>query len=684
MRDKLTISKKAKYIWRSENQAPDDYVIFRKSFSVNEIPLYATAYISVDTKYWLYINGKQIVFEGGLFRESLPFCGYADCIDIAPFLKHGDNKIAILAHYYGNQGRNNVDSGQAGLLFSCDSINVYSDSSFICKKHSGYYHVDGSKSSFLYGGYDLGVKGESEDHNFYLTDISDKDYEKATEYENTVWGDVYLRPIPQIKLYETKLLDYKKAGNELVIKLPAAMTFSPFFKLKANGGEKLVIKSDRYEVSGGPGDQHHTYRGQLIEYICKKGLNEFQSITYLYGEEFYIVYPDEACEGIEFIEVGAAESLFDTVQTGKFTCSCQLTNKLIEKSIRTLAVCMRDNFMDCPDRERGQWIGDVSVQVPQALMIFDDNAAKLVKKTILDFIYLRKGDVLVGNVPGVNYSELPGQSLNAISEVGIIAEYFKYTGDKSVLEVSFEPSIRYLMLWEIDDEGLLKPRKGNWRWFDHLYNVDDAVIENAFYYSALKFARKVSEIIGNNKYSDFLNLRIEKIRDAFEKKFWNGRFFTSGNIADDRANAIAVLAGLVDKKHYNRIRVLLLSVFNSSVYMENYVLWALCKMGYIKDAYKRMASRYYNLAVNENSTLWEDFYILGSKNHAWSGAPLSIAFKYFAGIDTDDGFEHYTVNPVTDLFSDMAFSFKAKDKTVSVTVDGENVSISESVTNNKR
>lgn len=111
--------------------------------------------------------------------------------------------------------------------------------------------------------------------------------------------------------------------------------------------------------------------------------------------------------------------------------------------------------------------------------------------------------------------------------------------------------------------------------------------------------------------------------------------------------------------------------------MENYVLWALCKMGYIRDAYRRMVSRYYNLATNENSTLWEDFYILGTKNHAWSGAPLSIAFKYFAGIDTYDGFETYTVTPAVDLFPSMSFRFQAKEKLVKVAVRNGKVTVTE-------
>jgi hypothetical protein len=63
--------------------------------------------------------------------------------------------------------------------------------------------------------------------------------------------------------------------------------------------------------------------------------------------------------------------------------------------------------------------------------------------------------------------------------------------------------------------------------------------------------------------------------------------------------------------------------------MEGFVLEALCLMDKKQLADKRMMSRYAGLIDNENSTLWEDFYILGTKNHAWTGSPLTIVSKYF-------------------------------------------------------
>jgi hypothetical protein len=135
---------------------------------------------------------------------------------------------------------------------------------------------------------------------------------------------------------------------------------------------------------------------------------------------------------------------------------------------------------------------------------------------------------------------------------------------------------------------------------------------------------------------------------------------------DDRANAIAMLCGVCPEERYPAIRKVLLSVFNATPYMERFVLMALCEMGYVRDAYNRMMARYYNLAANENSTLWEDFYILGTKNHAWTGCPLEIAFRYILGLDTKDGFETYALQPVSGIFERIDATFPSGGKTIEI------------------
>jgi len=633
-------------IWVSEVTKPNEITVFKKKITIESVQHDVKLYIAVETKYFLYINGQVVVMDGGLFRESMPGCGYVDEVDITSFLKIGENLFEILVDYYGNAGRNNVDSGRAGLWVDCPVLGISSDQSFLCTIHRGYYTPNDDPPAYLFGGDHVGFDARLERGKF----------KAATLVNAKRWGDMYLRSIPLHRFSEKVM--YKNLQHEdgvYSINLPHAMAFFPVIQVEADGGEKVVIYTDRYIVNGGPGDHVNSYRCHKLEYICKKGLNKFTSTRYLYGEKVKIMLDST----VKNLNIGYIETGYDTDIVGYFYSGNSFLDALVKKSARTLYVCMRDNLMDCPDRERGQWIGDASVQVPQVFFLLGKPAQKLVRKCIMDFINLRKGDVLVGNVPGVNFCELPAQSLCAISQWGLIAQYVKYSGDDSVLEAVFDPIISYLKLWDMGDDGLVAPRNGDWRWFDHLQNVDDKVLENAWYYSALRFSKEVGERLACDKHTTFINERLSSIKENFNMKFWksgcdyyNTSYYSSGKVVDDRANAMAVLSGLCDETKYSQIRTILLSVFNASIYMENFILIALCEMGYVSDAYRRMSSRFHNLAINENSTLWEDFYILGTKNHAWGGVPATLAFRYFMGIDTNDGFKTMTINPCTELFPD--------------------------------
>ena len=200
-------------------------------------------------------------------------------------------------------------------------------------------------------------------------------------------------------------------------------------------------------------------------------------------------------------------------------------------------------------------------------------------------------------------------------------------------------------------------------------NTDAPVRKNAWYYMVLEFMQFMAEELADHRFDEFIEMRRASLKENFEKTFWNGQCFASSDFVDDRANALAVLASLCGPEKYEAMRYILLTTFNSTVYMENYVLLALCRMGYVEDAYHRMVSRYTNLALNENSTLWEDFFILGSRNHAWTGAPITIAYQYFMGIDTNDGFETMTVTPNKTLFKKMACTVNGKDGLIHMKVD---------------
>ena len=218
----------------------------------------------------------------------------------------------------------------------------------------------------------------------------------------------------------------------------------------------------------------------------------------------------------------------------------------------------------------GQWIGDVSVQVPQVFLALDRRADALVEKAIRDFIFLRKGAVLVGNVPGIHFSELPAQSLCAISEVGMLAEYWRYTGNKPLLSAAFEPMVAYLKCWETDERGLVRERSGNWGWHDHLFNVDAPVLENTWYASALRFALSMAEALDDHRFDVFLRDRLQGIEASFHGAFWQGHGYGATPMMDERANAMAVLSGLAGRETWPAIHRVLIAVQSCTPYMERF------------------------------------------------------------------------------------------------------------------
>ena len=343
------------------------------------------------------------------------------------------------------------------------------------------------------------------------------------------------------------------------------------------------------------------------------------------GETVYYTVP----EGVEVLELGYVESGYDCDIVSPYRSCDSRVNRLLDKCCRTLYVCMRDNFMDCPDRERGQWIGDVSAQVSQVFHVLSPESAALVRKAIDNFIRFRRGARLIGNIPGVHSCEFPSQSLNAISSFGMIAVYYAKTQDRSVLEECYEPAVQYLRLWTLTPDGRLNPRRQDAYWFDHLYDTDDAVMEHAWYCAALTFALSMADTLGIPDDREFLESRRQTLYQTVQREFAKPDGYRSGAVPDDRANALIVLAGLMEPSQRDAVAAVLKTVYHATPYMEYYVLKALCELGEREAAWERMLVRYQPLIGNENSTLWEDFSILGTRNHAWSGGPLAILYEYF-------------------------------------------------------
>ncbi len=639
---------KGNWIWTDNNQKKNDWVMFRKTIFIKEIPSKVVFNIAVDSKYWLYINGKAVVYEGGLNRGPFYNAGYIDVVEVSNYLNEGENTIACLVWYWGNEGRNNIDSTQAGFLLYAEGIQLISDETWKASRIDSYIDTMAPYPSYLFGGYNIGFDANRGNQNFFEKKFDDTNWKKAIllgKYPQEPWNDLYVRPIP---LYTfTELKSFEKIDiNQLryTCSLPHAMHASIAFEVFASKGTIIYIKTDRYIVHGGPGEEEKKYRGHRVEYHCKDGVNRFETLWPLYGESLII----DVSNPLEITHLRYREVGYNTELKGDFSTGITAVNRFVEKAKRTLYVCMRDNFMDCPDREKGQWIGDVSIQVPQVFFLADEASHALIKKSIMDFINLRHGDVLLGNIPGKDAIELPAQSLHALGQQGFIATYYDYTNDIGILKQVFKPIINYVKLWGIQDNGCLVHRKGDWDWYDHLDNVDNILLEHLRYYDTLCFTLKIATIIDDHSEDVFLLERKEKMFKAFSM-FSTTNGYTSSDFVDARANALAIVLGVVPKSNYSIVKNVLLNNFDASPYMEATILEALWMLDLGKEALDRTLHRYRAMIDSDDSTLWENFDTFGTKNHAWSGYPLVLFYRYIAGISISENGSFVTFKPNTQV-----------------------------------
>ena len=633
----------ANYIWDASDGSEENvWMCFRKTVDVPEVPEDLTACISADSRYWLYINGVLVVFEGSVKRGPTGTDSYYDSVPIASYLKPGKNTIAALVWYWGKDtSYSNTDSGKAGFLFEAGDI--VSDQSWkVCRNAAYQQDTGASQPNYRLPESNIYYDARNEIGDWTSQDYNDSAWANAKENGRggcEPWGKLYPRAIPLLKDYGLK--DYENSRRfknttvifkrKLKLHIPYNAQCTPYLKIDAKAGKTIRITTE----NTGSGSVSDTY-------ITKDGVQEFEALGWFNGE--HIVY--EMPAGVKILELKYRETGYDTAFSGQFSCDNAKLNSLWQKSLRTLYVTMRDNYMDCPDRERAQWWGDVTNEMAMTMYALDTNACLLYQKGVAAMLghVDENTNVLQTVVPISNdYFELPMQQLAGICGFWT---YYLYTGDSDFLRSVYNASVSYIRLWSIGSGNLVEHRGGSWDWMDWGENADVPAIENAWYYYALSCMRNIAEAIGEN--SDEIAQRMEKIKTGYAS-LWTDNGYQSGCVEkpDDRANALAVLSGLADESKYEAITSVLTKVKNASPYMEYYVLEALCKMEKYSVAKSRMLQRYKGMIKKDYSTLWEFWNKnQGTLNHAWSGGPLVILSKYFAGIrPVEAGYRKFVIKP---------------------------------------
>ena len=425
-------------------------------------------------------------------------------------------------------------------------------------------------------------------------------------------------------LHLSKDLPHVEAAPwKLVCTMPYNCHFQPSIELDAPAGKEIRFNSSNPLV---------LYLTPTETATTQDGVRTYEAKHWVSGEgAIYTIPAGVTVKAVKYRETG-----FDTTFTGSFECNDNDYNILWKKAARTAYICMRDHFYDCPDRERVGFWGDGTPELNQCFYIFDSKAHQLAK------------DLVRRKLEPKFY---PGQHLEFLGEYGLWF-YYLHSGDLESIRAVYDQTKTFLF----DTYQSGNPKT----WFDWGVEIKDtAVIEACFLYIDLKALSKMALATGHEADVPAIASKLEAIKSSFDAKFWQGSYYKSSQVStpDDRANAMAVNAGLADPSKWQAIYDnVLTKKFNASNFFDRWVFEALCAMGKQEYAMLRMYDRYKTMIPCSITTLWEGYDRWwasvtnayeepSSLNHGWNPPALFLSQNIAGVAPIEPGWTTYQVMP---------------------------------------
>ena len=620
------------------------HVLARARFSTAKDSGKLTLKVTADDHYKLYIDGK-FVTEG-------PAAGYPEHYYYNEIpLEHmaeGEHCIALHLYYQGLVNRV-YNSGDLRFAFAAELTDAQGKqiSLSFCYEKLDCYHGQtiGYETQFLEN-FDSRAfpKGWKE------IGFDDFSWKKAVKAE---WADysVEKQPTKQLSFSKRKpdKLSYYKDGSIFV---DMGEEVTGYLCLTADGkaGDKVEILcgeelfkdgSVRYEMRC-----NCTYRElwTLADGVCELEPYDYKGFRYA------MIKPKKGVT-IKDIYVVTRHYPFD-----ESSCEIQASEKKLEQ---IFAICKnavklgtQENYVDCPTREKGQYLGDAIVTAHAQVLL--TGKTEMLLKCIDQFAATAKV------CPGL-LAVAPGGLMQEIADFSLLYPqllllYYRYTGDTKTLEPYYETvknMLSHFSQYERAD-GLLEQVADKWNLVDWPENLRDDYdfaltrpivgagchnVINALYLGSMKTVNELARVLGKEK-----SYNLEKRKKAFYKAFYRAE---SGLFADSEtskhtslhSNVYPLYFDLVEKEE-PVITFLEEKGFSCGVMLSYYMLLALAEKGRYDAVYR--------LLINDSAHGWGNMLKEGATTcfeawgkeqkwntslcHPWASAPIPVLIEEIGGI----------------------------------------------------
>ncbi|MBQ7916886.1 MAG: alpha-L-rhamnosidase [Firmicutes bacterium] len=615
---------------KPDTEHVNKHILYRKNLTLTAGKAY-TMRITADDYYKLYINGHFVCMGPA---PSYHFAYNYNTVDVSKYIVQGENQILVHTYYQGLYNRvfvsGDLRQGMWCELLCQDETVCVSDETweYAYDYHYGDGLTVGYKTQFL------------ENINTYNMQL---DWQKATLKK---YVDYTLRP----QITKTCLVEEIK---------PVSITSS---------GDNSWLLDFGKEYAGCiriaptiPGVVTLAYGEEALDGHAMSHMRAISNCEHPYVETWTLNGID-AAEGYDYkafrvLEITGPippESVtmikrsYPIKNAASFKTNNETLNQILEICRQGVLTGTQEVFMDCPTREKGQYLGDLTVTAQSHAYITGD--AAMYKKALLDFAdstFICKG--LMCCAPCAYAQEIADFTLLYPYQV---YKYYKITGDLETVQKLYptvQGMIDYFALYRRED-GLLENVTEKWNLIDWPSNLrDDYDFEatkpigpgvhnvlNSYYYGALLYAQKLAEIVG-----DTTDYQADIVRDAFYKAFFRPEL---GLFADSEvsmhtslhSNALPMFFNMVEKPE-PVVKLILEKGLCCGVFTAYFVLKGLIHNGYRQEAFDLMLNdsihSWVNMLREDATTCFEawgkDQKWNTSLCHPWASAPIIIVKEDF-------------------------------------------------------
>ena len=500
----------------------DRHILFRKKFMAKSGK--AIIKITADDYYKLYINGA-FVTQGP--AASYPQAYNYNEIDVSPYLLDGENVIAVHTYYQGLINRVWVSGDRRQCLWCELSVNgetvLVSDTSWKCHDHTGY-------SACGKVGYDTAFMecydSRSPECEFYIDSFDDSSWDYATLYKN---ADYILRKqtTPQLELYRLDPVVIEPTADGVFLDFGQEAVGYLCAMAKGSCGDTLTLRYG--EELNEDGTVRHKMRCKCVyeeKWILSGEYDYLDQFDYKAFRYASLLLPD----GVEIIDVYMLVRHYPYEEKAVYKTENEKLRSIIQLCANTIKYSTQENYVDCPTREKGQYLGDVSIAARAHATLTRDTS--LMKKAILDFCdstFICKGMMAVSCSSLMqeiaDYSlQFPAQILWVYAMDGDI-EFVRRT----------EPYVTGIYEYFLDyagEDGLLRSLVAKWNLVDWPENLRDGYVFpdtaephnvlNAFWYGFLVSVNEIYSLLGKSELT-----LANKVKSSFLDTFYskdNGLF----------------------------------------------------------------------------------------------------------------------------------------------------------------